>query len=295
MKNMKAYVAITAVVFFWSGWLTISRYGVHSSLKPADITLLRYCTAFVVLLPYIITAGRQCLKKYPWWQLLVVGLGVGFPYTLFSFWGMDQVKAAHAGVVVNGFLPVFGLIAAKLLLQQQIGQRRIVAIFVLCAANLIMTGGTLFSFGQVGGILLLLAAALLYTFHMLGIRLWQISWKDVIIIVPVVNVLLYAPLWFFLPSSLGTASWRDIISQALYQCVVVNVVALTCVAYAIRFLGTVTVSLFMAIVPVTTAILAWIFLGETLNGWEVAGIAGCTLGLFLYASGGSKVHAIAKT
>ena len=60
-------------------------------------------------------------------------------------------------------------------------------------------------------------------------------------------------------------------------------IALTAVAYAIRHLGTITVALFMSFVPVTTALLAWMLLGEAPSGWETTGIFGCSLGLSLYA------------
>jgi len=66
---------------------------------------------------------------------------------------------------------------------------------------------------------------------------------------------------------------------------VVNVVALSCLAYAIRHLGTITVSLFMSFVPVITALFAWFFLGENLSGLEITGIVGCTTGLVVYSRG----------
>ena len=103
-----------------------------------------------------------------------------------------------------------------------------------------------------------------------------------------VNVLLFTPLWPLLPSALSRSSWQDIAAQALYQGLVDNVLALMCGTYAIRHLGTVTVALFMAMVPVTTAILAWLFLGEALNVWELTGIFGCSIGLLLYALAGEK-------
>jgi drug/metabolite transporter (DMT)-like permease len=38
-------------------------------------------------------------------------------------------------------------------------------------------------------------------------------------------------------------------------------------------------------VPVSTALLAWLILGEALGLYEIAGIVGCSLGLLLYARG----------
>jgi drug/metabolite transporter (DMT)-like permease len=280
MEKLKPYLAGLAVVFIWSGWITISRYGVHSQLQPADITLLRYWTALLVVSPLIF---RYNWRQFRLHQYLVIGLGVGFPYTMLSFYGLKVLRAAHAGVLVNGMLPVLGAIAAWLLFRQRIAVHRYGAIFLIFMANFIMTGDTVLAVGQPVGIVLLLTAAVCYTGHMTGIRLWRMAWQDVVVIVPTVNVLLFTPLWFLLPSNLTGASLQDIAVQSVYQGVIVNVIALVCVAYAIRHLGTITVSLFMSFVPVTTALLAWGVLGEALGGWEIAGIFGCSAGLLLYA------------
>ena len=280
MKTLKPYIAGLTVVFIWSGWITISRYGVHSHLQPADITLLRYWTALLVVSPLVL---RYNWRQFRLHQYLVIGLGVGFPYTMLSFYGLKVLRAAHAGVLVNGMLPVLGAIVAWLLFRQRITLHRYAAIALIFMANCIMTGGSVFSIGHSVGIVLLLTAAVCYTLHMTGIRLWRVGWQDVVVIVPLVNVVLFTPLWFLLPTNLSGAFLQDIAVQSIYQGVIVNVIALICVAYAIRHLGTITVALFMSFVPVTTALLAWGVLGEALGSWELAGIIGCSAGLLLYA------------
>lgn len=279
MKNWKPYLAGVLVVVIWSGWITISRYGVHTLLTPADITLIRYGTALLVVSPFVL---NYSWKKFSLFQYLVVGLGVGFPYTLFSFYGLMEIKAAHAGVLVNGMLPVFGTMAAWFYFRQRISAGRYGAIFIIFLANLIMTGGGFFSSEHLLGIFLLLSAAVVYTFHMLAIRLWRFSWKDVLMVVPTVNCLLFLPIWFFFPSTRFKVPLSDILLQAIYQGIVVNILALACVAYAIRHLGTITVSLFMSFVPILTALIAWQLLGENLNAREISAILGCTVGLIIY-------------
>ena len=268
------------MVLIWSGWINISRYGVHTDLQPADITLLRYWTALLVVLPWVV--------RYPWqrtrlWSYLVVGLGVGFPYTMLSFYALRVLQAAHAGVLVNGMLPVLGALAAWLLFRQRIAMHRYAAIGFIFLGNIFMTGGTVLTLDRMGGLLLLLAAAICYTCHMIGIRLYGMTWRDVVVIVPTVNVVLFTPAWFFFSSGIAKSTYHDMAVQAVYQGVVVNVLALICVAYAIRHLGTITVSLFMSFVPVTTALLAWVLLGETLTPWEITGILVCSAGLLGYA------------
>ena len=103
--------------------------------------------------------------------------------------------------------------------------------------------------------------------------------------VAVVNAVLFLPLWFVFPRALFQADIKDIISQAVYQGILVNIVALMCSTYAIKHLGTITVSIFMSVVPVSTAIFAWFLLDENLNNYEIAGIIGCSIGLFIYGWG----------
>ena len=282
MTNFRAYLAALTVVCVWSGWITISRYGVQTELQPADITLLRYLTALIGVTPLIL---RHPWRKFTLWQYLVVGLGVGFPYTMFSFYGLRTIKAAHAGVLVNGLLPIFGALVAWFLFRQRLSGVRYLAIAIIFIANLVMAGGDTFSTEHVLGMVFLLAAAVLYTGHMTGIRHWNFTWREVLVTVPVVNSLLFLPLMLIFPSNLTNAPLTEILIQAVYQGVVVNILALMCVAYAISHLGTITVSLFMSFVPVSTAILAWLLLHERLSANEITGIIGCSLGLLLYSRG----------
>ena len=280
MHTLKPMLAAAAVVVIWSGWITLSRYGVHSSLEPADITLLRYWTALLAVAPL---ALRYPWRSHPLHRYLVLGLGVGFPYTMLSFYALRVLRAAHTGVLVNGMLPVLGAVAAWFLFRQRIGLHRYAAIGLIFVANGLMAGGRVFLPDQLVGVLMLLTAACCYTLHMTAIRLWRMDWRDVVVVVPMVNAVLFTPLFFLFPSTLTSAPWHDMAVQAVYQGVIVNVLALTAVAYAIRHLGTITVALFMSFVPVTTALLAWALLGETPSAWETAGIVGCSLGLSLYA------------
>jgi len=282
MNNRRAYLACICIILIWSGWITISRYGVHTVLQPADITLLRYLTALICVFPMVV---RHNWSRFRLFQYLIVGLGIGFPYTMLSFYGLRQLKAAHAGVLVNGMLPVFGALAAWYILRQRVSLIRYAAIGLIFLANFVMAGGDTFSTGHTTGVIMLLGASGFYTAHMIGVKRWSFEWQDVLITVPVVNSVLFLPLWFFFPSGLFHADMKDIVSQAAYQGILVNIIALMFSTYAIKHLGTITVSIFMSVVPVSTAIFAWVLLDESLNGFEIAGIAGCSIGLFLYARG----------
>jgi drug/metabolite transporter (DMT)-like permease len=148
-----------------------------------------------------------------------------------------------------------------------------------------MAGKGLLQLNHLSGLFLMLSAAVVYTMHLTGVRKWGFSWKDVLVTVSTVNVILFTPLWFLLPSSIAKASLSEIAVQSVYQGIIVNIIALMCVAYSVKNLGMVTTSMFMSFVPVSTALLAWVCLGEALVARELIGIAGCSLGLLLYTRG----------
>ena len=281
-KKVIACCAGVAVVFIWSGWITLSRYGMKTPLTPSDLTMLRYATALFFVSPLLL---RYDWKKYSLFQWLVVGLGVGFPYTMLSFYGLKMIGAAHAGVLVNGMLPVLGTMAAYFIFSQKISYLKYLAIILIFVSNVMMSGGDVVRPEMLGGLLMLVGAAVVYTAHMTGIRLWNVHFKDVIVMVPLVNVVLFLPFFLLQPTSFDQIQISELAVQAVYQGIVVNIVALMCVAYAIHHLGTIVVSLFMSFVPVVTAVFGWIFLGENLNGMELLAIAGCTTGLLIYGVG----------
>lgn len=282
--HILSHCAGLAVVFIWSGWITLSRYGMQTALTPGDLTMLRYATALICVVPVMFYLNWRRHGLATW---LVVGLGVGFPYTLLSFYGLKTTGAAHAGVLVNGMLPVFGAVAAYFVFRQRISVMRYMAIGIVFIANCLMAGKDIVHPELLGGFCILMAAALVYTVHMTGVRYWNVDFTEVLVMVPLVNVLLFLPFYLGMEHTFHQVSFSSLAVQAVYQGIIVNIGALTCVAFAIRHIGTIAVSLYMSFVPVTTAILGWLFLHESLSGLEVAGIAGCTCGLLVYGLSGS--------
>jgi len=274
----KATATGILIILIWSGWITISRMGVQSHLTPADITLLRYATAAVCAIPF---ALKYTLTKKNILRGIPMALGVGFPYTLLSFYALRYTQAANAGVLVNGLLPVFTAFFGLLIFNDKIPLRRTLAIVGIFGANMLMiTGGTgdVFSFSW----LMLITAALVYSIHMVSVRAFSFHFKDILILTPLINIVLFAPLFFLFDSNLTTAPLSEIILQSLYQGVVVNMIALSCVSYTIKHLGATTTSLFMSFVPTVTALLAFGALGERLTPQEVLSIILCSGFLYLY-------------
>jgi drug/metabolite transporter (DMT)-like permease len=279
----RAYLAAIIVVCIWSGWITLSRMVVQTALSPYDITLLRFGTAAVLTLPFSLTYDWRSVK---WNQILLVALGCGFPYTMLSFIGLKTIKAANAGVLVNGMLPVIGLFFTLFWFKEKVSKIKYLAIFILLIANLIMmnisTNPTPIYLLGIGS---LLSAAVAFSTYMAATRRWGYGMKDVIAFVPIVNAVLFLPLWFCFPSQILQTPVQDILIQMIYQGLIVSVLALVLITYAVSKLGSGTMSVFLSYVPAVTAILAFIFLHESLSIQEQLGIVLCSIGLTVYTKG----------
>ena len=116
-KKVIACLAGIAVVFIWSGW--DHPFQIWNE-NPPDAIGFNYAAVCYGVVLCIAPSSVVRLKKYSLFQWLVVGLGVGFPYTLLSFYGLKTIGAAHAGVLVNGMLPVLGTVAAYFIFSQKI-------------------------------------------------------------------------------------------------------------------------------------------------------------------------------
>lgn len=279
IKISKASIGALLITFIWSGWIILSRVGVQSNLTPEDITLIRFGTASVVTLPF---ALRYNWKKLTLWKAVIVALGCGFPYTMFSFYGLKSTNAANAGVIVNGMLPVFGAILAFLVLGEKSSKQRIVAIILILAANIVMIGQSVDIFQNWFGWSMLLSASFVFSIYMFLGKRWGFTTHDVLAFLPLINLVLFIPWWLTKDSGIATTPLTDLVIQAYYQGVLVSVIALLLTFYAIQHIGSMSLSIYFSFVPFITALFAWIFIDEQLVLNEIIGIVMCCFGLLLY-------------
>jgi drug/metabolite transporter (DMT)-like permease len=257
--------------------------GVQTALTPYDITLLRFGTAAILTLPFSVTYDWKSVK---WNQILLVALGCGFPYTMLSFIGLKTIKAANAGVLVNGMLPVIGLLFSIYWFKEKISVRKYIAVFILLLANLSMLNiSTAVTDNYILGIFVLISAAIVFSTYMASLKRWGYTMKDVVAFVPIVNAVLFLPIWFLVPSNILTTPMFDVLLQVAYQGILVSIIALVLITYAVSKIGGGTVSVFLSYVPAVTALLAFVFLQESLSYQELIGIVLCSLGLVLYTKG----------
>lgn len=277
LRRHAGFAAAFAVMFIWSGWIVVSRSGVQGDLSIWDLSLLRFGTATIVVVPLLIWR-KQSIAALLKLDLVLPALASGLLYVLFSFAALRHSPAANAGVVVNGLMPVGTLLMLFLLAGKRPTLSDGFIGAILLGANLLLLQGD--ALGLVD-FLLFIAATLSITFYMVFVREKQLDPALFFFAVPVVNFAAVVPLWVLFDGAI-TGPIEPVVLQAGYQGVVVSIFAITLLTYAVRHVGSVMASVIMAGVPVTTALLSLVVLGEAVSAIQIFSLTLATFGICLH-------------
>lgn len=273
-----------AVVFIWSGWVVSSRWGITGDFSPVDLTWVRFTSASLVLLPFSL---RYPWRNVPWKKALVIALGCGFPYVWLVYIALTITPSANASVLINGFLPIVTSILAFIAFRTPVSGAVVglfIAIFI--ATGLMAYQPIDFSWRDMIGILLLITATAILATYMLAVKAWAVSLRDIMAWVPLLNAVILLPFWLIYSDgldSLRALPVKNLAFHIVYQGIIVSVLALFLFSYAIKQIGAFATSLFMALVPSVTAILALIFCAEYPSPIQWAGIFLCSTSLIVYS------------
>jgi len=268
------------VVLIWSGWLLISRYGVQGELSIWDIALIRFGIAALAVIPLVLMrplmVSQICEPR-----VVIAALNGGILYVLFSFAGLKLAEASNAGILVNGMLPVIGVLLL-LLYGVRPNAFQICGIVIVVGANLSLIGGGAIS---APALVMLLAAATSLSLYMFMIGIHGLKMEVVVVAIPVINAIVCLPLWLAFDGILTDAPMSEIALQAVYQGLIVSLIGTALFTICIHRAGSLMAALLMAFVPVTTPLLDGIVSGVspdialiTIATVTTAGIALCAVG-----------------
>ncbi|HTH93614.1 MAG TPA: DMT family transporter [Rhodocyclaceae bacterium] len=287
--HRSGYLAALVVIFCWSGFNIVSRLAGRSVLTPFDIAALRVGIASLILLPLFVRILWQALQASDvrlLLQYLSIAIFGSLGYALPVYSGFAFAPAAHAGVLVNGGIPL----ATALLAWFALGQRpRGWGAFSLAIAisGIVMIG--LQSFALAGGNqwigdLFFVFGAVSWAIAGLLMRRWHLKPIPTVAMMNGLAAILYLPVYvLFLPSHLHEAPMNAVLLQGTYQGFVAAIIAGIFYNHANLTIGPQKASLMLALVPGITAIAAVPILGESLSALAIFGVLLITAGAILGA------------
>ncbi|MDO9623786.1 MAG: DMT family transporter [Pseudomonas sp.] len=291
-------LGLLLAVLCWSGNALVAR-AFAGDIPPFALSFWRWCLALSLLLPFVLAPlwrHRPELRAAGWRLLVLGGLGIaGYNSMLYS---AAQSTAAINITLVNTCLPLMTFIGAGLLLGEW-PQRRAWWGMGLAAIGLLVliTQGswatlTALSFNR-GDLIMLLAVAD-WALYSLLLRRWAtyllpIPALALLGVLMLLGVPLILPFYLYelsqgarfvvTPSNLGAIA---------YTAVFASLVAYLAWNHGVRVLGAAKAALSNYLMPVFTAILGWLLLGEGLQAFHWLGGGLIFAGLLLGTQMGGK-------
>ena len=275
-------------VCIWAAFIVVSRLGVRTSLTPWDVAAIRFGVAGVLLLPYLLRKGLA-LERLGWTGLSAIAIGCGAPMVLLVNAGLLYAPAAHGGALFPGVMPSMVAILAAVILKDAFTPQRVggLILITLGAIGIVWgSGGTIGSWQNVGH-LLFLCGGLAWAIYTIAMRRARLDGLHAAAIAAVTSLILYLPIYAILArGSLLQAPIFDMALQAVVQGILTAIVALLLYGRMVSLLGATAGAAFVALTPVTTALLAIPVLGEWPSAIDWIAIATISIGVYL-VSGGS--------
>ena len=276
-SRVMSYGILLFTLCVWTSFILISRLGGKSELTPWDITALRFGTAALVLLPVVVVRG---VRHYFTGKFLLLALLGGIGYAGLAYAGFERAPASHGAVLLSGILPFWTAVATYLVLGEPMNRDRWITLAFIAVGIGAMAWGELQRHAGIGlGELLFVCGSASWAFYAALLKRWQVPPLEATMGVALLSALLFMPVYaVFLPSGLSQADWPTIITQSLFQGILVVIVAMLSFIEAQRRLGPFTTGAFLALAPVLASSLAVPLLDEPLTLSVVLGLAGVFIG-----------------
>ena len=271
-------------VFIWSLNIVVTRY-VTDYISPVSISFYRWLIAFLILTPFMLKTvwqQRRLIAQH-WRQLAVLSAFGMVLYQGLGYTAAHYTTATNMGII-NAFIPVF-TIAVSLLLLKDIPSRYALIgcgisfvglLFVVAKgdfANLLTMGGHL-------GDIMMIFAVFFYAFYGVFLKKWQLQIPLLLSLYVQIFFALVYHLPFVLYLGLDAINMQNA-SSVFYAGVFPSLVAPLVWMLAVQHLGPNRTSIFMNLMPVVTAVIAYFWLAEQWMLYHTIGTAMAIIGVIL--------------
>jgi drug/metabolite transporter (DMT)-like permease len=291
-----AYLLLVLTMIFWAGNSVVAR-GIHESVPPIALAWLRWVLATLFVLPF---AWPHLRRDWPqirasWPTLLLLGtVGAGTFIALY-YYGISKTSAINA-LVINSAVPLLIPLAAFALYRERINRFQVfgIALSLLGVLTVLFKGDPRVLLAldlNQGDLWVLIAMGVWSVYTVLLRKQPPIHWLSFAAITFSVASLINLPL--FIGEQLLYRqihwSWGGVLA-VLYVATLPSATAQIFYIRSVELIGASRAGVFVHLVPMFGAIMAILFLGETLHRYHLAGFALILLGVWL-ASRPEKIPA----
>jgi drug/metabolite transporter (DMT)-like permease len=278
-----AYLLLSFAMLSWSGNAVVGR-AFAGTVPPMTLSFARWTVAFLIVLPFTmreVIASRAIIRR-DWRILAALGcLGIVGSNVL-SYTGLQYTTAINAGLL-NSVGPVMILVATAACFGERVTLRQIVGIALSLGgvAIIVLRGepATLLALEFNRGDLLMLAAIAVWSGYSLMIRYrpTELSPLGLLSVLFAIGAATTFPLHLWAAAQHPVTLTPLIVLGFLYVGIFPGVLSILCWNRGVHQIGPNRASIFNHLMPLFSALLAMIFLGEELHAFHFLG------GLFIFS------------
>lgn len=271
-------------VLIWSMNIAVTRY-VADYITPVSISFYLWLVAFIILTPFMakkVWQNRHLIQQHFWKFAILSAFGMVL-YQGLAYSAAHHTSATNMGII-NAFIPVFTIFVSMFILRE-IPNRFAVIGSILSFFGLIyvMAQGdfaSLLGLSGHSGDFVMILAVFFYAFYGVFLKKWQLK-------VPLL-ISLYVQIGFALVYHLPFIFWFGLqgidannVASVLYAGMFPSLIAPFFWMLAVQYLGPNRTSIFMNLMPVFTAIIAFFWLNEAWTIYHSIGGVIILLGIVL--------------
>ena len=292
--NPLAYSLMACAALLWAGNIVLSR-AASVSVPPVGLSFWRWAVAFAIFLPFVLPLVR---KQWPvlrreWRLLAILGLlGVAVFHT-FLYIAVNTTTAINVSLIYAA-TPALVPLLARLVLSDRIGTRQAAGIVLSSLGIAIVVTradwDALRALQFTTGDLWMIAAVIGWSLYSVLVKRRPADLHPNAMLAGMMGcgLLMILPfyLWEALTARTMPLDWNTTWVVG-YVAIFASIIAYLCYNRGIELVGPSRAALTAHMLPVFAAILAVIFLGETLHLYHLAGAAAVVIGIVLSGSTGS--------
>lgn len=288
LDRFSPYLLLVLTVLFWAGNFNLAR-AIHADVPPLGLSFWRWAVAALILLPFAWPAMRGALPlAWLHWKLVLALALLGIAgFNSLVYVGLQTTTVTN-GVLLQSVTPIFTILLAGLLLQEQSTRWQWLGVIISLAGVLvIMTRadpGALLRLGFSIGDVWILAATLDWALYTVLLRKLPNGLKGLPILGFSVTLGALAILPFYLYESLTFQPMPFTVvsvSSIAYVAVFPSLLAYMFWNHATHRLGANLTGQFSHLMPVFGILLATLLLGERLQFYHAVGMLLVAAGLVL--------------
>ena len=279
-----AYALPMIAVLIWSLNITVTRY-VAEFISPISISFYRWLIAFVLMSPFVLLSVwkyRTEIRQHAWQFALLGACGMVF-YQGLAYSAAHYTTATNMGII-NAFTPIFTIFISIFILKEMPTRYAVIGgILSFLGLLYVMSQGNLQSLVHLAGHwgdLLMILAVFLYAFYGVFLKKWQIQMPLLTSLYVQIAFALLFHLPFVFVLGLDVINSQNV-GSVLYAGVFPSIVAPLVWMMAVQYIGPNRTSIFMNVMPIGTALIAYFWLNEAWTIYHTIGGVIILLGIAL--------------